>query len=203
MSRLTVVLASDNPGKLAEFSAILTPANILMKPQGELGVPAADEPYGTFLENALAKARHASRLSGLSALADDSGLCLPALANAPGVFSARYAAMAGGEKSDAANNRYLIEQLAGQKDRRALYIAVLVFLRSADDPRPIVAEGSWHGEIRDVPRGGNGFGYDPHFYLPDLGKTAAELSKEEKNRVSHRGRALQALLKRLQAEQGA
>lgn len=193
-----VVLASDNAGKLAEFSAILGGAGIDMVPQGALGVPEADEPYGTFIENALAKARHASRLTGLPALADDSGLCVQALGGAPGVHSARYASLRGGPRSDAANNARLVAELSGCQDRRACYVAVLVYLRSADDPRPIVVEGTWEGEVLDQPRGANGFGYDPHFYLPDLGLTAAELSPARKNSLSHRARALQRLLQALQ-----
>ncbi|HWK70245.1 RdgB/HAM1 family non-canonical purine NTP pyrophosphatase [Pollutimonas sp. M17] len=189
-----VVLASNNPGKLKEFSAILAQADISMVAQGDLGVAEAEEPYATFVENALAKARHASRQTGLPALADDSGLCVHALGGAPGVFSARYAALAGGEKSDAANNRHLLAQLAPVQDRSACYVAVLVYVDSADDPRPIIAEGSWNGAIIDQARGGNGFGYDPHFYLPDLGKTAAELPPDQKNALSHRAQALKALL---------
>ncbi|MBC2769486.1 RdgB/HAM1 family non-canonical purine NTP pyrophosphatase [Pusillimonas minor] len=192
-----VVLASNNAGKLKEFSEILAPAGIQMVPQGELGVPEADEPFGTFVENALAKARHASKLTGLPALADDSGLCVDALGGAPGVYSARFAALNGFEKSDAANNQYLVSRLAGQSNRKARYVAVLVYVSSASDPQPIIAEGVWPGEIIDAPKGGNGFGYDPHFYLPTLGKTAAELSAQEKNRASHRGQALQQLLPRL------
>jgi len=192
-----VVLASNNAGKLREFSAILGQAGFAMVAQGELGVPEAEEPFATFVENALAKARHASRLTGLPALADDSGLCVNALDGAPGVYSARYAAMAGGEKSDAANNSRLVAQLAGIHDRSASYVALLVYVRCADDPTPIIAEGRWRGEIVDTPLGANGFGYDPHFFLPDLGKTAAQLDAAEKNALSHRARALQALLVQL------
>lgn len=192
-----VVLASNNPGKLKEFSAILQRANITMVAQGELGVPEAEEPHPTFVENALAKARHASRLTGLPALADDSGLSVAALGGAPGVYSARFASMAGGEKSDAANNGYLVQQLAGVEDRRASYVAVLVYLRSADDPMPVIAQGIWQGMIVDTPRGSNGFGYDSHFFLPALGKTAAELEPDEKNRSSHRAQALTLLLQAL------
>jgi XTP/dITP diphosphohydrolase len=192
-----VVLASNNAGKLKEFSAILAEANIRMVSQGELGVEEAEEPYITFVENALAKARHASRETGLPALADDSGLCVHALDGAPGVFSARYASLAGGEKSDAANNRHLLAQLASAQDRSACYVAVLVYVESADDPRPIIAEGSWDGIIVEQARGGNGFGYDPHFYLPALGKTVAELPPDQKNALSHRAQALRALLQAL------
>lgn len=192
-----IVLASNNPGKLREFSALFAPLGITLIPQGELGVPEAPEPHVTFLENALAKARHASSLTGLPAIADDSGLCVTALLDAPGVLSARYAQHAGGEKSDAANNALLVRNLAGVADRRARYIASLVLVVRADDPQPIVGEGVWHGEIIDSPRGANGFGYDAHFYLPDLTLTAAELPPERKNQVSHRSQALAQLLGRL------
>lgn len=196
---LHVVLASDNAGKLAEFSAILESADVTMISQGQLGIEPAEEPHVTFVENALAKARHASEQSGLPALADDSGLCVAALGNAPGVYSARYASLAGGDKSDAANNAYLLQQLEGHTNRSAYYVAVLVFVQSATDPVPIIAQGLWHGEITTSPKGDNGFGYDPYFYVPDLGKTAAELSPEDKNAYSHRGRALRALLEALRA----
>lgn len=203
MPSLRVVLASDNPGKLNEFSSILKQANVEMLPQGQFEVTPIDEPHVTFVENALRKARHASRESGLPALADDSGLCVPALNDAPGVYSARYAALAGKEKSDAANNAHLLEQLAGIQDRRARYVAVLVFVRFADDPMPIIAQGVWHGEIATAPRGTNGFGYDPYFYLPELDKTVAELAPAQKNELSHRGRALRALLAQLDALAGS
>lgn len=189
-----VVLASNNAGKLREFSASLGQAGIEIVPQGDLGIAEADEPFATFVENALAKARHASRISGMPALADDSGLCVFALNGEPGVLSARYAALAGGEKSDRANNERLMMQLKGRADRRACYIALLVFVQRADDPTPIIAEGRWEGEITDTPRGLHGFGYDPYFYLPTLGKTAAELDISEKNAISHRARALKRLL---------
>lgn len=194
---LHVVLASDNPGKLAEFSSILAPANVRMTPQGKLGVTPADEPYLTFVENALTKARHAAQQTGLPALADDSGLCVQALNDEPGVFSARYAQRAGAGTSDAANNAYLVEQLRDVANRQACYVAVLVFLRSADDPRPIIVERSWLGEIIDTPRGSHGFGYDAHFYLPEQRKTVAELEPVQKNQLSHRGKALRALLHEL------
>lgn len=198
MQRL--VLASNNPGKLREFGALLAPLGFDVVSQGELGVPEADEPFCTFVENALAKARHASRLAGMPALADDSGICVQALDGAPGVYSARYAQMAGQAKSDAANNAHLISQLAGKLNRRAHYYCVLVFVRHAADPCPIIAEGVWHGEVVDAPRGAGGFGYDAHFLLPELGKTAAELPAEEKNAVSHRALALRSLTTRLQTE---
>ncbi|NSX16640.1 RdgB/HAM1 family non-canonical purine NTP pyrophosphatase [Cupriavidus taiwanensis] len=198
MQRL--VLASNNPGKLREFGALLAPLGFDVVNQGELGIPEAEEPFATFVENALTKARHASRLAGLPALADDSGICVQALGGAPGVYSARYAQMAGQPRSDTANNAHLVTQLAGQRNRHAYYYCVLVFVRHAEDPCPIIAEGVWHGEVVDTPRGAGGFGYDPHFLLPALGKTAAELPPEEKNRVSHRAQALRALAARLQAE---
>ncbi|WP_316148772.1 RdgB/HAM1 family non-canonical purine NTP pyrophosphatase [Cupriavidus sp. BIC8F] len=198
MQRL--VLASNNAGKLREFGALLAPLGFDVVPQGELGIPEAEEPFATFVENALAKARHASRLAGLPALADDSGICVQALEGAPGVYSARYAQMAGQARSDAANNAHLVSQLAGKLNRHAHYYCVLVFVRHAEDPCPIIAEGLWHGEVVDAPRGAGGFGYDPHFLLPRLCKTAAELSPEEKNTVSHRAQALRALVARLQAD---
>ncbi len=195
-----IVLASGNPGKLKEFSASLAAAGITMVPQADLGVPEADEPFDTFVENALAKARHACRHSGLPALADDSGLCVRALDGAPGVHSARFARLPDGRRSDAANNARLVADLTGQTDRRGCYVAVLVCIRSVDDPRPIVVEGLWEGEVLEVPRGHNGFGYDPYFYLPDLGMTAAELSLAQKNVLSHRARALRGLMQALRSE---
>jgi len=192
-----VVLASNNAGKLREFSAILDAAGIRMIAQGALGVPEADEPHVTFVENAIAKARHASAHTGRPALADDSGLCVPALGGAPGVYSARYASMGGGEKSDQANNMRLLSHLHRVKDHRAYYVAVLVYLEGPDDPCPLVAEGRWHGELVMTARGENGFGYDPHFWLPEHGCTVAELDPAEKNRSSHRARALAQLLQQL------
>jgi len=163
-----VVLASNNAGKLREFDALLAPKGWTLVPQGELGVPEAPEPHPTFVENALAKARHACEHTGLPALADDSGLCVSALDGAPGVYSARFAAMNGGEKSDQANNAYLQQRLKDTEDRRAHYVAVLVFMRSANDPQPVIAQARWHGEIISEPMGSHGFGYDPYFYLPQF-----------------------------------
>lgn len=200
MSQDKVVLASDNKGKLREFSAILAEIGWQMVPQGELGVPPAEEPYVTFVENALTKARHASQLTGLPALADDSGLTVDALDGAPGVYSARYAKRMGKGAGDADNNRCLIEALSGQSNRAASYVAVLVYVRHAEDPCPVIAEGHWRGEIVDQASGENGFGYDPHFFLPDQGMTAAALAPEAKNRISHRGQALRALVARLRGE---
>ena len=189
-----LVLASGNAGKLREFGQLLAPFDFDVLPQSAFDVPEAEEPHITFVENAIAKARHAAQLTGLPALADDSGLCVAALGGAPGVFSARY----GGEpKSDAKNNAKLLADLADISDRRAHYVAVLVLMRSADDPQPIVAEGEWHGEIITTPRGAGGFGYDPYFLVPDTGLTAAELPHDEKNRRSHRGKALAQLIERL------
>ena len=195
-----IVLASNNAGKLREFTALFSTVGIEIVPQGDLAVPEADEPFGTFIENALTKARHASRLTGLPAIADDSGLCVRALRGAPGVYSARYAQRAGGDKGDAANNAYLVEQLRGVADRRAYYCCVLALVRHADDPEPLFAEGRWAGEIVDTPRGEHGFGYDPYFHLPSLGATAAELEPAVKNTHSHRALALKALLARLAEE---
>jgi XTP/dITP diphosphohydrolase len=191
-----LVIASGNPGKLREFEFLLQPLGIEVLPQAQLGISEAEEPHFTFLENALAKARHASRLSGLPALADDSGICVEALGGAPGVFSARYA---GEPKSDRRNNDKLLQEMRDVTDRRAHYYCVLVLLRHADDPQPLIAEGEWHGEIAREERGEGGFGYDPMFWLPDLGKMSAELAHEEKHAISHRGKALKALLEKLQA----
>jgi XTP/dITP diphosphohydrolase len=194
-----LVLASNNPGKLREFSQMLAPLGIEVAPQAELGIPESDEPHGTFVENALAKARHASRRAGLPAFADDSGICVAALGGAPGVQSARYAGGPSGtrEDQDARNNRKLIESLGGKGDRRAHYYCVIVLVRHADDPEPLIAEGRWQGEVITVPRGAGGFGYDPYFLLPGLGRTAAELMPDEKNAVSHRGQAMQRLVEML------
>ena len=191
---MKLVVASNNPGKLREFGEMLAPLGWETIPQKELGVSECEEPHGTFVENALAKARHASACTGLPALADDSGLCVHALGGAPGVYSARFA---GEPKSDERNNQKLVADLAGQTDRRAHYVCVLVFVRHADDPQPVIAEGEWHGEIIDQPRGQGGFGYDPYFFLPESGTTAAELDAAEKNRRSHRGQALAQLVDRL------
>ncbi|MCX7156040.1 MAG: RdgB/HAM1 family non-canonical purine NTP pyrophosphatase [Rhodocyclales bacterium] len=196
MKRL--VLASGNAGKLREFGQLLAPFDFEVLPQSAFDVPEAEEPHITFVENAIAKARHAARLTSLPALADDSGLCVSALGGAPGVFSARYAQLSPDEpRSDANNNAKLLADLAGIGDRRAHYVAVLVLMRHADDPQPVITEGEWHGEIIDTPRGAGGFGYDPYFLVPDTGLTAAELPHEEKNRRSHRGKALAQLIARL------
>jgi XTP/dITP diphosphohydrolase len=189
-----LILASNNAGKLREFAAILSPIGFTVHPQGEFDVPECDEPFATFVENALHKARHAARLTGLPALADDSGVCVNALGGAPGVYSARYA---GEPKSDANNSARLIADLASHADKSAYYYCVLVYVRHADDPQPVIADGRWDGEISATARGENGFGYDPHFWLPSMGKSTAELTPLEKNQLSHRGQALRALVEKL------
>lgn len=190
-----VVLASGNPGKLREFAAMLGEAGIELVPQSDYDVAAPAETAPTFVENALIKARHAARGTGLPAIADDSGLEVDALGGAPGVRSARFA---GEHADDAANNRRLLDELAVAGDRGARFRAVLVYLRHPDDPAPVVCEGTWEGRIATAPRGTGGFGYDPLFELSD-GRTAAELPAEEKNLLSHRGQALSALRHRLAA----
>ena len=189
-----IVIASGNPGKLREIRRILEPLEFSVVPQSDFGVPECPEPHVTFIENCLAKARHASLHTGLPALADDSGICVDALNGAPGVYSARYA---GEPKSDQRNNEKLIAALANEANRRAHYYCVIVLVRHPDDPQPLIAEGSWHGEIIDTPRGENGFGYDPYFFLPEFGKTGAELEPDHKNAISHRGQALDLLVKKL------
>lgn len=202
-TRRRVVLASNNAGKLREFAALLGATGIDLVPQGELGVGEADEPHATFVENALEKARHAARATGLPALADDSGLCVAALGGAPGVHSARYAALPDGTRSDAANNARLLADLAPHADRRAYFYCVLVMVRHADDPQPLIADGRWDGVVLDAPRGRHGFGYDPLLWLAEHGRSAAELDAAEKNAHSHRARALRALLEKLGDEASA
>ncbi len=243
-----LVIASNNPGKLREFQFLLQPLGIEVLTQAQLGISEAEEPHATFVENALAKARHVSRWSGLPALADDSGICVAALGGAPGVLSARYAgdergcdtllikppAIRLGEpttlaeslvmaepadcgssrnaasppspeisrelvrrQSDRRNNEKLLREMHGVADRRAHYYCVLVLLHSAEDPQPLIAEGEWHGEIGHEQRGNGGFGYDPLFWLPELNKTSAQLARDEKHAISHRGKALKALLEKL------
>jgi XTP/dITP diphosphohydrolase len=197
ISRL--VVASGNEGKLREFRRLLAPRELNVIPQAELAIAEADEPHPTFIENALAKARHASAFANLPALADDSGICVAALDGAPGVLSARYAGL---PPSDVRNNAKLVAALQGVTDRRAHYYCVLVLVRHAADPEPLIAEGVWHGTIIDQPRGGGGFGYDPHFRDDVTGLTGAELPLETKNELSHRGQAMRALLDRLDRMQG-
>ena len=198
-----LVIATGNPGKLREFTQMLGPVGYEIVPQGSLGIADAEEPHSTFVENALAKARHAARLSRLPAFADDSGICVAALGGEPGVHSARYAGdpptgeASGREAQDARNNAKLLRALASVRDRRAHYYCVVVLVRHAEDPEPVIAEGRWHGEVVLTPRGSNGFGYDPYFFVPAFGRTAAELEADEKNAVSHRGQALKQLIARL------
>ena len=191
-----IIVASNNPGKLREISALLEPLAVSVVPQAELGIAEAEEPHDSFVENALAKARHASRAGGLPALADDSGLCVEVLGGEPGVHSAYFAGRQGGRhERDARNNAKLLGAL--KEDRRAYYACLIVLVRSASDPLPLIAQGIWQGEIARAPRGANGFGYDPLFLIPFMGKTAAELDPAEKNRISHRGQALAQLKERL------
>jgi XTP/dITP diphosphohydrolase len=189
-----LVIASNNPGKLREIDRILQPLGMEILPQSAFNLPEAEEPYCTFIENCLTKARHASELSGLPALADDSGICVDALNGAPGVYSARFA---GEPKSDQRNNEKLIELLQHETNRRAHYYCVMVLVRYPHDPQPIIAEGAWHGEIIDTPRGSGGFGYDPYFLVPSFRQTGAELPLDVKNGISHRGQALAALVAKL------
>ena len=200
MTKQRIVLASNNAGKVKEFNHLLAPFDFEIIAQGELGVPECPEPFATFVENALAKARHAAQFTGLPALADDSGLCVHALGGAPGVLSARFAndpSSAGEPKSDARNNEKLLAEMNGKTDRRAWYYAALVLVRLAQDPQPLIADGVCTGEIIQTPQGDGGFGYDPLFWRADLGKTVAQLSSEEKSLISHRAKALQKLITQL------
>jgi XTP/dITP diphosphohydrolase len=194
----TLVLASGNRKKLEEMSAILSPLELRVVAQSEFGVPEAEETGLTFVENAILKARNAALHTGLAAIADDSGLEVDALNGAPGIYSARFS---GADASDAKNNALLVEMLGDLPDapRTARYQAVLVLMRHAEDPTPVICQGTWEGEIIAQPRGEQGFGYDPHFLIPERGQTAAEMAAEEKNRLSHRGRALQALIEQLRS----
>ena len=204
-----LVIASNNPGKLREIQTLLSPLNIEVLTQASLNILEAEEPHFTFIENALAKARHASLHSGLAALADDSGLCVQALHGRPGVYSARFADMLDPEncvesnadkiKRDEQNNQALLSALAGQSNRQAYYYCALVLVRQHDDPQPIIAEGLWSGEILNDQRGSNGFGYDPLFLDVGLNQTGAELDIDTKNRISHRGQALQQLMIKIKA----
>lgn len=189
-----LVIASNNPGKLREIAHLLEPLGIEVLPQSAFNVAEADEPYATFVENALTKARHASKHTGLPALADDSGICVDALNGAPGVYSAHYANQPGEARSDQRNNQKLVEAMRNETNRKAHYYCVIVLVRHADDPQPVIVDGSWHGEIILEPRGSGGFGYDPYFLIPGLGKTGAELPMEQKNKISHRGKALARLV---------
>lgn len=194
MTRRRIVLASNNAAKLREMSTILRDSAWDLVAQGELGVGPANEPHLTFIENALEKARHASALTQMPALSDDSGICVDALNGAPGVLSAR---LAGESANDQSNNAELLRRLAGVTDRQAHYTCVLVAVRRTDDAEPLIVDARWYGEIAQAPRGRGGFGYDPLFHLSGLGVTAAELEPAHKNRISHRGLALQALVQKL------
>jgi len=199
---MKLVLASNNAKKLAELQVLFAPLDVEIVAQGALGVAEADEPHHTFIENALAKARHAAARTASAAIADDSGLCVAALGGAPGVASAHYAPVAptaaGREaqrdEQDAANNALLLRSLQGAADRRARYVSVLVALRSQDDPEPLVSVGRWEGEVLAAPRGNGGFGYDPLVFIPALGRSVAELDAATKNAHSHRARAARAML---------
>ena len=194
---MKLVLASNNAKKLKELQALFEPLGIELVTQGSLGIPEAEEPFHTFVENALTKARHAAEASGLPALADDSGLAVEALGGMPGVLSARYATLFGREKNDAENNRVLLEKLDGIEDRRARFVCALVAVRSADDPEPLIALGRWQGEILRAEQGEGGFGYDPLLFIPELGQSVAALGAETKNRLSHRALASQDLLRQM------
>ncbi|ARU05313.1 non-canonical purine NTP pyrophosphatase [Comamonas serinivorans] len=189
-----IVLASNNAGKLAELQAMFAPLNVTLVRQSELGIPEAPEPFRTFVENALTKARHASRESGLPALADDAGLCVEAFGGLPGVDTAYYCTQFGYPKSDANNVKALLEQLQGQANRRAAMVSTLVALRSADDPEPLIAVGRAQGLITEQPVGEGGFGFDPVMFIPAQGKTFAQLPNEVKNSISHRGQSSRAML---------
>lgn len=186
-----IVIASGNQGKLREIQQLLSSLAIEVVPQSDFNIPEADEPYFTFVENALTKARHASLHSGLPALADDSGICVDALQGAPGIYSARFA---GEPKSDARNNEKLLQALDGVENRHAHYYCVMVLVRNSEDPQPLIAQGIWQGEILTEPRGDGGFGYDPLFLDAKTGKTGAELTMDIKNRISHRGHALRDMV---------
>ena len=191
---MKIVLASNNQGKLAELQAMLAPLGVELVRQADLGVGEAEEPYGTFVENALAKARFAAAHTGLPALADDAGLCVDAFGGLPGVDTAHYCTQFGYDKSDANNVRALLEQLQGQINRRAAMVSTLVAVRSPKDPEPLIAVGRVTGQITQQPQGSNGFGFDPVMFIPEFGKTFAELPIEVKNAHSHRGRATQQML---------
>ena len=200
---MRLVLASNNPGKLAELAALFAPLGLDLVAQGALAIDEAEEPHVTFIENALAKARHAARAAGGPAIADDSGLCVDALGGAPGVASAHFAPIERGadedretfrRRQDDANNRRLLELLRGQRRRSAHFVGTLVALRSADDPEPLIAVGRWHGELLEAPRGSGGFGYDPLLFVPSFGRTVAELDAASKNRLSHRAQAATRML---------
>jgi XTP/dITP diphosphohydrolase len=189
-----IVLASNNPGKLAELQAMLAPLGIALVRQGELGIPEAEEPHRTFVENAIAKARHAARASGLPAIADDAGLCVDAFGGLPGVDTAFYATRFGYPKSDANNVKALLEQLRGHTNRRAALVSTLVAMRTPEDPEPLIAVGRAAGVIAPEPMGEHGFGFDPVMFIPELGQTFAQLPPARKNEISHRGKAARRMM---------
>lgn len=191
---MRLVLASNNGKKLAELQMLFAPLPLELVSQGSLGIGEAEEPHVTFVENALEKARHAAREAKAPAIADDSGLCVDALGGAPGVLSARYATLFGQPRSDADNNRVLLEQLGPHTDRRGRFVCALVAVRSADDPEPLIAFGRWDGEVLAAPRGDSGFGYDPLMWIPSLSASVAELTAADKNRLSHRAIASSQML---------
>ncbi len=191
---MKIILASNNAGKLAELQAMFAPLGVQLVRQSELGIPEAEEPFHTFVENALAKARHAARLGGLPAIADDAGLCVDAFGGLPGVDTAYYATQFGYEKGDANNVKALLEQMANISHRRAALVSTLVAVRSADDPEPLIAAGRVVGEIASEPVGSNGFGFDPVMFVPEFGQTFAQLPVEVKNANSHRGKAAQQMM---------
>lgn len=204
MTPKKLILASNNQGKLTEFQALFDNANLNVQviPQGELGITDTDETGLSFVENAIIKARHASKLSELPAIADDSGLCVPILGNAPGIYSARFA---GSHGDDKANNDKLLKELEAYRHTTPIvgkFICVLALVRHSEDPLPLITQGVWTGEILDTPQGKNGFGYDPLFYVPNLAKTSAELDKTTKNRLSHRGQACTQLIEYLKIHDG-
>jgi XTP/dITP diphosphohydrolase len=191
---MKLVLASNNPKKLVELGSLFAPLGVELVTQGSLGIGEAEEPHVSFVENALAKARHAAQHAGLPAIADDSGLCVDALGGAPGVLSARYATLFGGPRDDEANNQQLLANMTGQAQRGAYFVGVLVALRRADDPEPLVAVGRWRGELLTAAQGQGGFGYDPLLYIPSLGRSVAELDAPTKNSHSHRALAAAQML---------
>ncbi|MDB5963727.1 MAG: Ham1-like protein [Polaromonas sp.] len=191
---MKIVLASNNQGKLDELQAMLAPLGVQLLPQSSLGIPEAEEPFRTFVENALVKARHAARLSGLPALADDAGLCVDAFGGLPGVDTAFYATQFGYAKGDASNVKALLEQMAAVVDRRAALVSTLVAVRSAEDPEPLIASGRVVGEIAREPAGNNGFGFDPVMFIPEFGQTFAQLPVAVKNANSHRGKAARQMM---------
>jgi len=196
---MRLVLASNNQGKLAELQTLFAPLGIALVAQAELNIPEADEPFHTFVENALAKARHASLHSGLPAMADDAGLCVDAFGGLPGVQTAFYCTQFGYPKSDDNNRKALLVQMAGLTERRAALVSTLVAVRSAQDPEPLIASGRAVGEITTEPLGDKGFGFDPVMWIPALGKTFAQMADAEKNALSHRGQAAQAMLALMRA----